>query len=187
MGRSRDWIRFLAVAAAYIAAFVLFQLATSFSLESPWFVFVAMVCFLGLAAVARPVIPIRLPRSLRKVRAWEVEGTFYRRVGVPAFGRLLRIPPLRWLNTDVYLHVQARDPARLSAQLEAAEASHFWDAMLVLPYMVHAGLSGMWSVVLWFSMAQVLGNVYPVMHLRLTRHRLDRLASKRWPPRDTSR
>jgi hypothetical protein len=40
----------LAVAAAYAAAFVAIRRAVPFSLDSPWFVFVAMVCVLGLAA-----------------------------------------------------------------------------------------------------------------------------------------
>jgi len=173
-----DWVRFLAVAAAYSVAFLLFRWAAPLSLESPWFVCTAMVCFLGLAAVARPVVSIRMPRSLRRIRAWEVEGGFYRFLRVPAFGMLLRRTPLRLLNRDVYLGGGARDTVMLSVQLEAAEASHFWAALLVVPYMVHVWLQGAWSAVFWVSLAQVLVNAYPVMHLRLTRWRLDRLAAR---------
>lgn len=178
VGALRDWTRFLAVAAAYSVAFLSLRRAVPFRLESPWFVFVAMICFLGLTFVARPVVPIRMPRFLRRIQAWEVESGFYPRLGLPAFGRLLRRTPLRLLNRDVYLGAGTRDPAKLSVQLEAAEASHFWDAVLVVPYMVHVSLMGAWSTLLWFSLAQVLVNAYPIMHLRLTRHRLDRLALK---------
>jgi hypothetical protein len=178
----RDWLRLLAVAAAYSIAFFLFQRAAPLSLVSPWFVCAAMICFLGLAFVARPVVRIRMPRSLRSLRAWEIEGGFYRTLGVPVFGMLLRRTPLRLLNRDVYLGVRARDAAEVSAQLEAAEASHFWAAVLVVPYMVYASLRGAWSALFWVSLAQVLINVYPIMHLRLTRCRLDRLALKK-PPR----
>jgi hypothetical protein len=74
--------------------------------------------------------------------------------------------------------------ARVAAELEAAEASHFWAAMLVAPYMVYALAHRMWGALFWISLAQVLINAYPVMHLRLTRHRLGRLASKRAARRD---
>ena len=43
----------------------------------------------------------------------------------------------------------------------------------------------MWSALLGVSLAQVLINVYPVLHLRLSRHRLDRLASRMEPRRRT--
>jgi hypothetical protein len=180
-GRAGDWLPLLAVAAGYLVAFVAIRYAFPFNLESPWFVAVAMVCFLGLAAVARPVIPIRMPPSLREIRPWEAQGGFYRTLGVPAFGVLLRRTPLRLLNRDVYVQAGARDAAPLAAALEAAEASHFWDAVLVGAYMVRVSLQGDWRTLLWFSLGQLLLNVYPMMHLRLTRHRLDRLASRKRP------
>jgi hypothetical protein len=172
-------MRFLAVAAAYSVAFVWLRRATSFSLVSPWFVFVAMVCVLGLAFVAQPLLMIRMPRPLRAIRAWEVEGGVYRAVGVPAYGRLLRRTPLRLFNRDVYLRGGLRDAARVGAELEAAEASHFWAALLVVPYMGYALAHRMWAALFWISLAQVLINAYPVMHLRLTRQRMARLASRR--------
>ena len=183
MRKLGDWVRFLAVSAAYGVAFFLFRRASPLSVESPWFVCTAMICFLGLAAVARPVVRIRMPRSLRRIRAWEVEGGFYRTLRVPAFGILLRRTPLRLLNRDVYLGAGDRDRVKLGAQLEAAEASHFWAALLVVPYLVHAWLLGAWSALLWVSLTQVPANAYPVMHLRLTRYRLDRLISKKSLPR----
>ena len=181
MSAISHWIRFIGLAAAYVAAFVLFRRAVPFSLESPWFVFVAMVCFLGLAFVTQPIVMIRMPRPLRTIRAWEVEGGLYRALGVPAYGRLLRRTPLRFFNRDVYLRDSLRDTRRVAAELEAAEASHFWAACLVLPYMVYMPLLGTWAPLLWVSLAQLLINVYPVMHLRFTRHRIGRLAMKRSP------
>jgi hypothetical protein len=178
MGTPAHWIRFLAVATAYGVAFFLFRRAMPFSLPSPWFVFVAMVCFLGLAFVARTLARIRMPRSLRRIRRWEAEGGVYRMLGVPAFGALVRRTPLRVLNRDVYLSVGTQDASTLNAHLEAAEASHFWDAALVVPYMIYCSVQGMWTTFLWFLLAQVLINAYPITHLRLTRYRLQRLASR---------
>jgi hypothetical protein len=179
MGRGRAWIPLVAVATAYAVAFMAIRRFMPFSLASPWFVVVAMVCFLGLAFVAQPIVMVRMPRPLRTIRPWEVEGRVYRALAVPAYGRLLRRTALRLFNRDVYLHNGLRDTRRVGAELEAAEASHFWAALLVVPYMVHAGLSGMWGGLLGLSLAQVLINAYPVMHLRLSRYRLDRLVSRR--------
>ncbi len=173
------WARFAAVAAGYLAAFFGLQRAMPFSLASPWFVVTAMICLLGLAFVAQPVVMMRMPWPLRTIRAWEAHGGFYRAAGVPAFGRLLRQTPLRLFNVDVYLRNGLADTARVGAELEAAEASHLLAAVLVLPYMIYASLLGWWTALFGVSLAQALINVYPIMHLRLTRHRLDRLAAKR--------
>ena len=112
-----------------------------------------------------------MPRPLRTIRAWEAGGRVYGALGVPAYGRLLRRTALR-LNRDVYLHNGLRDTRRVGAELEAAEASHFWAAALVVPYMAYAAFMGMWSALLGVTLAQVFINIYPVLHLRLSRYRL---------------
>jgi hypothetical protein len=178
-------MRLAAVAAGYIAAFVLCRRFAPFRLDSPWFVGAAMICFLGLAFVAQPLVMIRMPRLLRTIRAWEARGAAYRALGVPAYGRLLRRTPLRLFNRDVYLHDGLRNTRTVAAELEAAEASHVWAALLVAPYMVYIALMERWGALLGLSLAQALVNVYPVMHLRLSRHRLDRLVSKMEPRRRT--
>jgi hypothetical protein len=177
MSRLAGWLRFVAVAAGYAIAFVAARRAFTFSLESAWFVCLAMVCFLGLASTTRPIIRIRMPRPLRTIRAWE-ERRLSRPLRVPGFGGLLRGTPLRLLNRDVYLKGCAADPRRLAAELEAAEASHFWAAVLVVPWMVHAAIVGTWRGLFWVSLAQVLINVYPILHLRLVRGRLERARSR---------
>jgi hypothetical protein len=173
------WARFLAVAAGYAAAFVATRRFMPFSVASPWFVFVAMVCVLGLAFVAQPIVMIRMPGPLRAIRTWEARGRVYRALGVPAYGRLLRRTPLRLFNVDVYLHNGLRDSVKVGAELEAAEASHFWAAILVAPYLAYLVLHGMWAPLFWIALAQVLINLYPILHLRLTRHRLGVILSKR--------
>ena len=179
MDRRRGWIQLTAVAAAYVVAFLAIRRVIPFDLASPWFVLVAMVCFLGLAFVAQPLVMIRMPRPLRRIRAWEMDGRVYRALGVPAYGRLLRRTALRLFNRDVYLQDGLRDTRRVGAELEAAEASHFWAAALVAPYMIHAALEKRWIALLGILLAQLLINLYPVMHLRLSRYRLDRLVSRR--------
>ena len=171
--------RLLGVAAGYAAAFVATQRVLPFSLLSPWFVFVAMVCVLGLAFVAQPIVMLRMPGPLRAIRPWEAGGGLYRALGVAAYGTLLRRTPLRLFNRDVYLRAGLRDTARVVAELEAAEASHFGAALLVVPYMAYLTRHGLWAPLAWITLAQAFINVYPILHLRLTRHRFDRLASRR--------
>lgn len=177
------WARLLGVAAAYAAAFILMQRAAPFSLLSPWFVFVAMVCVLGLAFVAQPIVMLRMPGPLRAIRPWEANGALYRALGVPAYGTLLRRTPLRLFNRDVYLRAGLRDTPRVVAELEAAEASHVWAALLVVPYMAYLAWHGFWAPLAWITLAQAFINVYPILHLRHTRHRFDRLASRSGPRR----
>jgi len=186
MRRFGQWMRFLAVAAGYAIAFVAWRHVMPSSLLSPWFVVVAMICFLGLAFVAQPIVMLRMPPSLRAVREWEYKGGLYQALRAPAFGRLLRRTPLRLFNMDVYLRNGVADTARVGAELEAAEASHLLAAVLVLPYMIYASLLGWWTALFWVSLAQALINVYPIMHLRLARHRLERVARARASRRDGS-
>jgi len=176
MGSFSAWMRLTAVAVAYGVSLVLYLRAAPGGWLSPWFVLVAMVCFLGLAFVAEPVVPLRVPAALRRIR--EAEGRLHRVLGVPAFGWLLRRTPLRLLNSQVYWGRGDRDPAALVAKLEAAEASHLWAGILVVPYMVYALVQGAWTTVFWFSIAQLLANAYPMAHLRLARHRVERIAGR---------
>jgi len=173
-----DWARLLGVAAGYALAFGLARRFVEFSLDSAWFVLLAMICFLGIAFVAQPLWMPRMPRPLRALRPWETGGNVYRALGVPLYGELLRRTPLRLFNRDVYLRRGTADAARVGAELEAAEASHFWAAALVLPYMVLLVVERRWSALCAVSIAQAGVNIYPVMHLRLARHRFERLAAR---------
>ena len=172
------WIRLAGVAAAYAVSLVLYLRAAPGGWLSPWFVLVAMVCVLGLAFVAEPVVPLRLPAGWMRIRRWEAEGRLHRALGVPAFGWLLRRTPLKWLNAQVYWGRCGRDPAALLAKLEAAETSHLLAGVLVAPYMVYALVQGAWTTVFWFFVAQLLANAYPIAHLRLARHRVQRIARR---------
>ncbi len=140
---------------------------------SPWVALLCFLCFLGVVHIADPIYALKMPASLRTVRPWEMRGTIYRRLGVPGFGTLLRDTPLRYLNTRVYLSGDRRDRIpRLRRQLESAEAAHFWGALLLMPYVAWCAWSRRWDAFGWFVVLQVLGNAYPVMHLRSVRGRL---------------
>ena len=149
-------------------------LGTVIGSTSPWLALLLMFYFQAVAKFAEPLVVLRIPRSLYRLRHWELEGKFLRRLGIIGFGRLLRETPLRYLNARVYLDRPRRDVHRIRAQAASAEATHFWAAVLFMPCIAVAAVGGKWNIVAWFSLAQVLGNVYPVLHLRYTRARLDR-------------
>jgi hypothetical protein len=147
-------------------------------ISSPWMALMGMLCFMGIARAAEPLYPLKLPACLGGLRSWEISGAVYRALAVPAFGRCLRDTPLRFLNTSLYFSPSRPDPLAIRRQAESAEAIHFWAAVLLLPYMLFCAVDRQWSVVGWFALVQVLGNVYPIMHLRLVRARLDRTIAR---------
>jgi hypothetical protein len=166
----------LGVVLGFSASFVL--LGRVIGRGSPWLVLLLMFYVLGFMKVAEPLFMLRMPRSLRPLRRWEVEGNVYRRLRVPAFGRVLRRSLLRYLNTAVYLDHGRRDLAQVRRQAEAAEAAHLLAGILVLPYIVYAAMQGRWLVAAGFSLADLLVNAYPLLHLRHTRGRLERLGDR---------
>ena len=175
MRRAR-WLRALALAAVLLTFGASFALLSEvIGIHSPWLILLLMFYFLAVAKVAEPLFVLRMPGWLRPLRPWERDGGAYRRLGVLGFGRLLRHSPLRYLNAAVYLDRGRRDPAAVRVKAEASEASHFWAAVLFAPYVAYAALEGMWSVAAGFLLAQWVVNVYPILHLRYVRGRLDRV------------
>ena len=177
MKKPRDILILFAVAASFGVSLALFRRLVGFT--SPWFALTTMFCFLGLVAFARPLFLLRLPGWLREVRVWEVRSSLYRVLGVPAFGELLRRTPLRYLQPLVYLKRYPGDPTKVQTQIEGAEAAHFWAAALIIPYMVFACVQNWWGVIFWFMVVQVVGNVYPILHLRWVRGRLTRVIDRK--------
>lgn len=172
----RPWLHALALSAVVLVFGVSFALLSGvIGIGSPWLVLLLMFYFLAIAKVAEPLFVLRMPAGLRPLRSWEREGDAYRRLGVLAFGRLLRHSPLRHLNAAVYLDRVRRGPAAVRTNAESSEASHFWAAVLFTPSVAYAALEDMWGVAAGFLLAQWVVNVYPILHLRYVRGRLDRL------------
>jgi hypothetical protein len=172
MKKLRDYIVLLVVGAAF--AFSPVMIRRVMSVTSPWFGLIVMLDFLGLVAFARPFILLRLPGFLRTEREWEAKGRPYKALYVPAFGALLRRTPLRHLNPLVYLKRNS-NPSIVQAQIESAEAAHLLAAAVILPYMAYACFQGWWSAVAWLMLVQIGFNVYPILHLRWVRVRMNRL------------
>ncbi|HET8948284.1 MAG TPA: hypothetical protein VFQ07_14995 [Candidatus Polarisedimenticolia bacterium] len=164
----------LATIAAFAVSLVMFQQAVGPG--SPWMGLLLMLCLLGTARIAEPIHRLRVPGVLREIRPWERGGDLYEAMAVPQFGGALRTTPLRLLNPNVYF--SRRSPAEVVRQLEAAEASHLWATLLLMPWLVWCAVSGRWAVFALLLVVQVLGNVYPILHLRWARGRLERVVRR---------
>ena len=140
---------------------------------SPWFAVIASFCILGLLDLALPFVTPRMPRFLRELRAWEVRGNLYRAIRVPAFGELLRRTPLRLLNRRAYMAALHRDLIAVRTHLENAESAHFWGMVATIPYLVVATSRSWWGAVISVVCFNLIVNVYPILHLRWARARLN--------------
>jgi hypothetical protein len=177
MQKWRSVLLLAGTAAGFAASLLALQRAIG---PSPWLGLLAMFYLLGLSKLAEPLFLLRMPRPLRAIR--RSEGALYRRLGVPRFGKLLRDTPLRYLNVAVYLTPRQPDLAKLARLTEAAEAAHFWAAVVFTPTIAYAWWIGRRWEAASFLLLQLLVNVYPILHLRLVRSRLERVLRKRPHP-----
>lgn len=179
----RDVAVFVATALAFAVSFVM--LGQVIGRDSPWLGLLLMFYFLGLAKVAEPLYRLRLPAAIRALHPWERDGTISRRLAVPAFGAMLRDTPLRHLNSSVYVAAAARDLAKLQRQVESGEAAHLYAAALFMPYIAYVAWRGFVREAAIFLLVQIVFNVYPILHLRSVRARLERSeAVSRAKPRE---
>ncbi|HJV62194.1 MAG TPA: hypothetical protein VJ743_14695 [Albitalea sp.] len=168
----------MVIATAIAFAISLSLLALVIGFASPWIALLLMFDFMGLAKVAEPIFVLSMPAALESVRPWEGSSSLYRRLGVHRFGKLLRNSPLRHLNAGVYASSPARDLLSLYRQVGSVEATHFWAAVLFMPYIGFLYVDGKASVATFFLFIQLLFNVYPVLHLRAVRRRLDEILTR---------
>ncbi|GJI96236.1 hypothetical protein RugamoR57_29540 [Duganella caerulea] len=167
----RDLGKVLIVAAVFAVCFDL--LAEVIGPGSPWLGLLLMFYFMALANLAEPLFAVRMPRALRPVNPL---NSAYRWFGVHAFGALLRNTPLRYLNGSVYLADGRRSVAKLSRRVESSEAIHFWAAIGFTPYIAYTLSRALYLEAVVFLMVQLVVNIYPILHLRLVRARLDRIS-----------
>ena len=174
--KTRAWAAMAIVALAFAAS--LAACARFFGYDSPVFGIGLVTAVLGLVASGRSVAPVPRPRD-HPVARWEIDGAVPRILGVDLFGALLRRPPLRYLNPVVYVREQRRDLAALGASMLAAERIHFWALVLTAPFIAYWVGRGSIALLAWVGLFHLLMNVYPILHLRHARGRVERLIAAR--------
>lgn len=146
-----------------------------YGIRSPWLGLFSMFYFMGIAKSAEPQILFRMPSALRTVDLSVAQRDWQDRMGIRRFGSFLRKTPLRYLNNSVYFTSREQNVSAMSRKLEAAEAIHFWAAVLFTPYIAYILSRGFFAEAFLFVLIQVVFNLYPILHLRLVRARLTRL------------
>ncbi len=166
-------------------AFSLTMARRAWDVTSPCYGLLVMSFVFGVATFGRKLFLVKMPFGLRALHDWEKRGEVYRKTGVIGFGVILRRTPLRYLQPLVYLRRRPGEIAAVLAQIEGAEAAHFWGALVLMPYVVLAGIQHRWGVVLGLMVLQLVLNLYPLCHLGWVRCRLDAVLSKKEPSRAT--
>jgi len=179
-GSRSPWTRALRIlAASAVLAAGLWWSVVNLGFRSVLFALVANWLIVAWVALIGPAIRWRVPGSYLKLRGWELDGRVYRRLGVPAFGVLVRRTPLRILSPDIYLRGR---PGRLAAVLalsRIAEAVHVWIFLLALPLVLYGVVRGWWDAAGWLLLVNGVLNLYPVLQQRMIRGRLERALARR--------
>jgi hypothetical protein len=122
------------------------------------------------------VVPPRLPAAVHRLRAWELDGRAYERLGVRVAKRLLRRGPFAMFNPGLHLP-RERTPEQLAAldrRMRTAEASHAILLVASLGYVAGAASQGWWAAAATALVLDVLVNGYPTMLQRYNRALLQR-------------
>ena len=168
--RVRDAIMLAFVSGAFGVSLTL--LAQIGGTGSPVFAGIVIFVIMGWTGFAHPMMNFGVPRASRFVSARELGMTSSNWSGVPAFGALLKGTPLKRLSPAVYLRRFPRDPVGVARHLEAAEAVHLWAIVFSVPYLAYLGVNGFRGAVGVSLGCHVIGNFYPILHLRQARGRL---------------
>ena len=54
-----------------------------------------------------------------------------------------------------------------------AEGAHFWGVVLTIPLFIFGAIHELWWMLSWVVLVQIVLNLYPVMHLRQVRARIE--------------
>ena len=145
--------------------------------RSATFAFFTTIMSMGYLRYVYRVKKFGAPFS--RTAAWEGHSRFYRRVGVAFYGRVLKRSPLKLLSPDIYLGRSSHDARAVWQYALEAEVIHFWAFLIIVPYQAYLAWFSAWRSVAVVGILQLLGNVYPYLHLRMTRARLEALALRR--------
>jgi len=147
--------------------------------RSALFAVVLTLLVTAWTAVLHTVIRPRLPSRILRVTKAEMAILRQPWTGVRWFGMVLRRTPLRHLGGAVYLAQCADDSALVLRGIQEDEEIHGWSLLLGVPWLVFWLVRGLWWSVAASIAVQILWNIYPILHLRLTRGRMEHCIARR--------
>ena len=158
-----------------VAIWIILFTASGVGINSPLTAFCAVCAALGIVVVNSSTICWSLPKPLKAIRVWEASGSAYVLFGVSICGALLRRPPFRYLNASVYVGAHSANLANAHANILKAETAHFWALTFTGPLICYEMFGQCWHGLGWLILFNALFNVYPGLHLRQVRARLEPL------------
>ena len=161
------------------AVWVVLFTARGVGLNSPLTAFCAVCTALGIVVVNSSTIHWSLPKALKPIRVWEASGAAYILLGISVYGALLRRPPFRSFNTSVYVGAHRADLGKTYAGILKAETAHFWALTFTAPLICYEITCQYWHGLVWLILFNALFNIYPGLHLRKVRARLEPLMIRR--------
>jgi hypothetical protein len=168
--------RIVLLALSFImAVFVVFLSVRGFGFHSPMTALSAVGAALCIVVVNLSTICWSIPKGLLPVRAWEASGPAYTLLGISIYGALLRRPPLRYFNTTVYVGGRRAGLPSTYANILEAEAAHFWAFTFTAPLMIYELTHKWWDGFGWLLLFNAIFNIYPCLHLRRVRARLEQV------------
>jgi hypothetical protein len=123
------------------------------------------------------LLATKLPKAWFRPRDWEMSGTFYRRLGVPFFGRFVMSGD--WMNKRIrrvqpgqrlFLNAAAR--CTLRARTQSGEVGHWIWLLASIPPLIFGVVTRRYGFVATVLIGTVIVNVYPIALQRCLRARL---------------
>ena len=158
-----------------VAIWIVLFTASGAGINSPLTAFCAVCVALGIVVVNSSTIRWSLPKALYPIRIWEASGAAYMIFGVSICGALLRRRPFRYLNTSVYIGEHRANLTKTHANILKAETAHFWALTFTAPLLCYEIACQCWHGLGWLILFNMFFNVYPGLHLRQVRARLEPL------------
>lgn len=152
--------------------------ARVFGASSAVFAATTTVLVAAWTGMLHTVFPLYLPAAIREVGRSELRFLRWRWSGVAGFGVLLRKTPLRHLGGPVFLATCDHASDRVLRGIQEAEAIHVWSVLFCAPWVMFWFWQEMWLSVAASVAVHSLINIYPILHLRMSCGRLERVTAR---------
>jgi hypothetical protein len=146
--------------------------------KSPLLAITVTLLVAAWTGMLQTILPLPLPARILKLRRREVSLLRAQWSGVRLFGRILRGTPLRRLGGTVYLAEHGADPVLVVSAIRDAEAIHAWSMLFSIPWLAWWIHQALWLAAGSSLAVHLALNVYPILHLRLARARIEKCAVK---------